>query len=139
MFKVVVATRQPSEDKEFWHSERTVRLISGGVVSRVKEEEELDEEDWLELDDDEPASSAGRLEEELSATPVPSAETRLNCAINFGWSASISESRLDIGIFSSAGNFFLRSAKQKLVFAYLGETLQLVLFCFQSTCHVDCH
>ena len=69
IFKVLVATRQPSEDKEFWHSE-TVRLILGGVVSEMDEEEEEIE---LELDDedDEPASSAGKLEEELSATPVP--------------------------------------------------------------------
>ena len=97
IFKVVMATRQPSEDKEFWHSEMVKEEIAGGTVSGAEEELlELDDDDSLEepasdeedeagkLDEedslaelaadeeeDEPASSAGKLEEELSATPVP--------------------------------------------------------------------
>ena len=52
----MVAIRQPSEDKEFWHWEMEKEEIVGGVVSGAEEEE-------LELDeDDEPASSAGKLE-----------------------------------------------------------------------------
>ena len=44
IFKVVVATRQPSEDKEFWHSEM-LKLNSGGVVSGAGAEEKEDAED----------------------------------------------------------------------------------------------
>ena len=84
----MVATRQPSEDKEFWHSETAKEEITGGAVSGAEEELlELDEDSLEEpasdeedeagkLDEEEePASSAGKLDEpaedELSANPVP--------------------------------------------------------------------
>lgn len=88
-----MATRQPSEDNDCWHSEIN-KLKSGGVVSETDKEEEFassaeeldklldseefglsDKEDELETDDDdslaesasdeedEPASSAGKLDE----------------------------------------------------------------------------
>ena len=41
----MVATRQPSEDKEFWHWEMEKEEIVGGVVSGA--EEELDEDEEL--------------------------------------------------------------------------------------------
>ena len=63
-----MATRQPSEDKELWHSEMEKEEIVGGAVSGADEEEE-DEE--LEL---EPASSAGRLlEADEDDSPASSA------------------------------------------------------------------
>ena len=67
-----MATRQPSEDKEFWHWE-TIRLNSGGVVSGAgaEEEDELELELELELTEEELASSAGKLEEEDEKTVPP--------------------------------------------------------------------
>ena len=51
----MVAIRQPSEDKEFWHWEMEKEEIVGGVVSGAERMSlELDEEE------DEPASSAGQ-------------------------------------------------------------------------------
>ena len=74
IFKVVMATRQPSEDKEFWHSEMVKEEIAGGTVSGAEEELEDDSDE-----EDEPASSAGKLlelepeppEEEAPTVPPP--------------------------------------------------------------------
>ena len=91
---MVVAIRQPSEDKEFWHSEMAKEEMVGGVVSGVEEgrpassagkldEEELeldDDSDELETDDDdslaedeEPADEdeSAEEEEEAETAPVP--------------------------------------------------------------------
>ena len=131
----MVAIRQPSEDKEFWHWEMEKEEIVGGVVSGAEEEE-------LELDeDDEPASSAGKLElldeeeDELDDDDDSLAELdesadedeRQNCGkdepaeeaetapvppppkpgiiVVANFGWPTSMSRFDIGVSSSAGNF----------------------------------
>ena len=63
---MVVATRQPSEDKEFWHSE-ILKLKSGGVVSGAEDEELEPASSAGKLaEDDEPVSSIGKLDDEDS-------------------------------------------------------------------------
>ena len=121
---MVVAIRQPSEDKEFWHSEMVKEEMVGGVVSEEEDDDEeepassagkLEDDDSLEepaSDEedeagklDEPASSAGKLaEDELSATPVPPPpKPGIIVVANFGWPTSMSRFRLDIDVSSTAG------------------------------------
>ena len=118
----MVAIRQPSDDKEFWHWEMEKEEMAGGVVSGAEEEldDDSDEEEELELDDDsdeletdeddslaeeeEPADEeeSAEEEEEAGTAPVPPPpKPGIIVATNFD--SAISRLRLDIGVSSSAG------------------------------------
>ena len=56
IFKVVVVTRQPSEDKEFWHSE-ILKLKSGEVVSGAGADEDDEEDEDENYNDEEEGKS----------------------------------------------------------------------------------
>lgn len=94
MFKVVVATRQPPDDKVCWHWEMEKEEMTGGVVSGT-EEDELDDELPTELDDEEEALLELAEEDESAEeaeTPVPPPpKPGIIVATNFGWTTSLDD------------------------------------------------